>query len=1185
MKRRGPAASLSPQSLPPLDHSHKLATAAHTSFANNTTEVIGSGNADPVDYSQLFDPAVELAASQSMVFNGLYNMYDDLRDVTNADSFAALEEVNLGAWLKSYHDELSNYSSVSIYAEVKLKEVCLIKDLSITFDVVFYLLNVQTDTHCQFVCTDAKAMRMDPDSQPSTFRVGVCADIFYKVTALFGRYKQLMLTIGNELCASIYSDYAPGKSPFSMTPYFVANKTLSERLEQLEADVAAASDMTKFYERQSETVTKAVDICAARTNRNCIKVHFLAWATACTSAADRLQQIVQNWQDKKKERRRAEAAFNFWARQILELKLTKTEDALSELRLASEAELTGLRDSLTGLEGKLGMSLSVGTQRDRERQLMMQQFREPGMLQSLGTRRRESVADLIESLDMIGHLDDPLRESLQKVLLDIEARDRANSAAGVAAAEAERLRQELEAAELERRAEAERRRKQAADARQAELDKARARARADVGEDFVVRRVRALLWRAEVLLNGPMGMNRANKIELEGAEKLPELTSVYATTPLANEQPSPYLEALLRSDEVSVTELLSLPAEALIERWLAWLLRAGNLESQAKAVERNGLQVDQNTLVALVGLLDPDGHSWLPEGNQSADGSRRAVTLGSMVAKKSPSDVAETLSAAVRLLLCEAAPAATLQEDLLSGDKNATSHLLAQLFIARPALSPSPAAAKSLVDFHSKLANQLEAAKLEWAAVQERGWREDSDLAGLLAELGHLCVDAEAAPSSAELSSRSAHSAAIWPALRLKVAAFGKTMLQQMGRPDQYGLPASDVAGTPESLDMGHALLATRPVLDASDAAAAAGIHRPVPTSSTDERVLPRGLVVASAASNRDKSGFISLQSSMLSDLIPRPLKGGTEEDKEYRGLQRALLEHEHKLWRLFRHYAPPQNGDGASAMPVDAFVRFIKDCRLPPRLLGSREVSTLLPRLPGSQPGQPGVFPDIDEAGFRFDDFLEGITRLAACSFPYDEKAPAASGGWLSGSLNHLLDNHILPNAAQSDADDFRRRAAHPAVRALQTRLAPQIKIIFAHYVRSDDAGISSSTPGSLANPADAVLGPSLSLFQLVEFAQDCGLAAGGDDVTSNGGDPGLPIHEMRKIFAGAIANPSAPPAAVAISGGDDGLILHEFAEALTALAAVRFPDPFLPLDGKLAQLFSAAVLPAMKRRNVLKT
>ena len=86
---------------------------------------------------------------------------------------------------------------------------------------------------------------------------------------------------------------------------------------------------------------------------------------------------------------------------------------------------------------------------------------------------------------------------------------------------------------------------------------------------------------------------------------------------------------------------------------------------------------------------------------------------------------------------------------------------------------------------------------------------------------------------------------------------------------------------------------------------------------------------------------------------------------------------------------------------------------------------------------------------------------------------------------------------------------------------------------------------------------------------------------------------------------------AGAAAAGGEEGLIVHEFAEvrppkqshlhapsvcfdrgrgitiggaqALTALAATRFADPFLPLDGKLAQLFSANVLPAMKKRRVL--
>jgi hypothetical protein len=35
--------------------------------------------------------------------------------------------------------------------------------------------------------------------------------------------------------------------------------------------------------------------------------------------------------------------------------------------------------------------------------------------------------------------------------------------------------------------------------------------------------------------------------------------------------------------------------------------------------------------------------------------------------------------------------------------------------------------------------------------------------------------------------------------------------------------------------------------------------------------------------------------------------------------------------------------------------------------------------------------------------------------------------------------------------------------------------------------------------------------------------------------------------------------------------------------VAAFKFVDAFLPLDGKLAQLFSAQILPAIKRQQIL--
>ena len=74
-------------------------------------------------------------------------------------------------------------------------------------------------------------------------------------------------------------------------------------------------------------------------------------------------------------------------------------------------------------------------------------------------------------------------------------------------------------------------------------------------------------------------------------------------------------------------------------------------------------------------------------------------------------------------------------------------------------------------------------AKGMWDTCQQMGWRDDSDLAGLLTTLGQLCLDAEAEQGGSELAGGSAGAAAVWPAMRLKVAQFGKEMLTEMGRP------------------------------------------------------------------------------------------------------------------------------------------------------------------------------------------------------------------------------------------------------------------------------------------------------------------------------------------------------------------------------------------------------------------
>ena len=53
------------------------------------------------------------------------------------------------------------------------------------------------------------------------------------------------------------------------------------------------------------------------------------------------------------------------------------------------------------------------------------------------------------------------------------------------------------------------------------------------------------------------------------------------------------------------------------------------------------------------------------------------------------------------------------------------------------------------------------------------------------------------------------------------------------------------------------------------------------------------------------------------------------------------------QLWKLFRHYSPPPAGkDAVESMGLDDVVRFVKDCRLPPRLVASKSFQPLLTRV-----------------------------------------------------------------------------------------------------------------------------------------------------------------------------------------------------------------------------------------------
>eukprot|EP01048_Picozoa_sp_COSAG05_P003942 COSAG05_NODE_195_length_14550_cov_203.233686_3_plen_349_part_00 len=239
-----------------------------------------------------------------------YDRFVDLRSVSSTDT-QALKRLDLNQWLASYQQEQTSYSSVSIYAEMKLQE----------------------------------AMRLDAENTPSAFRTAVCADLFFQVSELFGRYRGLMHAIGHELCASIYTDYpdpkpgavggaassTPGGAEAgaedaslehsTLTPFYAATKAAQARVTRLETEVSELSDTTKFYVREARTRERAVTVAQRPLNRLLLRIYFHEWLSSQQNNQGRLLKIVMQWKDAKAQQMLMKCLFQGWKRisQVLSL--------------------------------------------------------------------------------------------------------------------------------------------------------------------------------------------------------------------------------------------------------------------------------------------------------------------------------------------------------------------------------------------------------------------------------------------------------------------------------------------------------------------------------------------------------------------------------------------------------------------------------------------------------------------------------------------------------------------------------------------------------------------------------------------------------------------------------------------------------------------------------------------------
>jgi hypothetical protein len=288
-------------------------------------------------------------------------------------------------------------------------------------------------------------------------------------------------------------------------------------------------------------------------------------------------------------------------------------------------------------------------------------------------------------------------------------------------------------------------------------------------------------------------------------------------------------------------------------------------------------QVGEDALVALIADLDPLGVCWrgagplpgpAPPPSDKADGNDEPSAFAEELDRSTQSPVERTAAVvrAARLLLAERNPAVALTEDVRLNDTDAIAHLVGQLFLARPELQAGKATKRDQSVLQSRLERDLQVASDEWAATNTVGWKEDAELSGLLAKLAQLCLDAEAADSQSASDS-------VWPLIQLRVSEYCRGLFATMVGAEVRGIGALSTGSRAESLSAkvpaegGDKMLASRPALEASEAAAVVGDGA---AGRVGEGRPTLGLVVGGGQA----TGFTTMDSANIADLIPADMQG-----------------------------------------------------------------------------------------------------------------------------------------------------------------------------------------------------------------------------------------------------------------------------------------------------------------------
>lgn len=286
------------------------------------------------------------------------------------------------------------------------------------------------------------------------------------------------------------------------------------------------------------------------------------------------------------------------------------------------------------------------------------------------------------------------------------------------------------------------------------------------------------------------------------------------------------------------------------------------------------------------------------------------------------------------------------------------------------------------------------------------------------------------------------------------------------------------------------------------------------------------------------------LQYASLSRDRNQQLLSNTSEPQTFSRVEELLRKHFRLLRDVFKFYATQNRR--SFGITLDGLLKFYRDCKLRSKDLAAHHLEA--------------IFYDSVEAGSTDADahltpqsFIDVLLEFASLKY-------GSVIDTLPNQLWHLIENNIKPYACQDEENSFQQMAYDAKVREVLDSHSKELRLIFQIYAMADVSSGEAMQKVKTMNIKEfhllldncELLDSTLTQSAVQQIFEGIQQNADVDSDKELGSD-----GEQEANAAGA---GSMPGVDIGLDD-DDELAFSEFLDAIVAVAAYKFPDPFTPL------------------------